>query len=40
MVKEDQDAIKEQIKQEMGKEYNVIVLSDSHKIHVDTKILK
>lgn len=40
MVKEDQDAIREQIKQEMGKEYNVIVLADGYKTYVETKILK
>ncbi len=40
MDKEEYDYIKNQIKQEMGKEYNVIVLMDSHKVYVETKILK
>jgi 3'-phosphoadenosine 5'-phosphosulfate sulfotransferase (PAPS reductase)/FAD synthetase len=39
MTKEELDEIKAQVKKEMGMEYNVIVLSDSHKTYIETKVL-
>jgi 3'-phosphoadenosine 5'-phosphosulfate sulfotransferase (PAPS reductase)/FAD synthetase len=37
---EEQAIVKEALKKELGNEYKVVLLMDSHKTYVETKILK
>lgn len=37
---DEQAIVKEALKKEMGNEYKVVVLMDSHKTYIETKILK
>ena len=37
---EEQAVIKNTLTEQMGKEYQIVVLMDSHKTYVETKILK
>jgi hypothetical protein len=37
---EEQAIVKEALKKELGNEYKVILLMDSHKVYIESKILK
>jgi hypothetical protein len=37
---EEQAIVKESLKKELGNEYKVILLMDSHKTYIESKILK
>lgn len=39
-TKEEYDIIKKRLTDEMGNEYNIVVIVDIHKVYIETKLLK